>query len=250
MLKSLDVVFCIDVTGSMFPHLENVRYNLEKIRSSIIASLKESNILFGSVLYGDHNRQQEQYIQITELGSKEDILVVRNSQGILTHGDDTPEAVADGIHYAVNMNWRRGSKRVVILVGDALPHGYGIGYRERRVNDDSYPNGCPCGLDPIVEAKRGKDEGITLHAIGVVDDFQVRDSFTKIAQATGGRYFELGDNGSLVNYVIDAIGQEMKKALEEIKVFKALREKNVGQLALPQKDIERATADLKKRGIL
>lgn len=38
-------------------------------------------------------------------------------------GDDTPEAIHDGLMRATSLSWRRDSHRYVSLIADAPPHG-------------------------------------------------------------------------------------------------------------------------------
>ena len=40
-----------------------------------------------------------------------------------TDGGDFPEAVEEALYRANQLNWRIGSSRAVVLVGDAPPHG-------------------------------------------------------------------------------------------------------------------------------
>src|SRR5262249_1826747 len=97
-------------------------------------------------------------------------------------GGDAPEAVYDGLEAACGeLDWRPHSRRLAVLIGDAPPHGTGMG-------GDGFRGGCPCGL--TMEAATGLlgGKGITLYAVGLTE--AVRDSFARLATYTGGEFFE------------------------------------------------------------
>src|SRR5438067_1517423 len=90
-------------------------------------------------------------------------------------GGDGAEAVADGLYEACyNMSWRENSHKVIILAGDAPPHGRG-GYK------DKYPEGCPCGHDPITIAGYAHARGISVFSLGIGNNKRMKESFEQIA---------------------------------------------------------------------
>lgn len=75
-------------------------------------------------------------------------------------GGDAPEAVADGLHAALKLSWRAESTKICVLIADAPPHGL-------SPSGDGFPNGCPCGLDPVQIVREMVEKHITLYAVGV-----------------------------------------------------------------------------------
>ncbi|CAF1417652.1 unnamed protein product [Adineta steineri] len=74
-------------------------------------------------------------------------------------GGDGPEAVVDALHAALNLSWRDATK-ICVLIVDAPPHGL-------DPNGDAFPNGCPCGRDPVRVVEEMAEERIILYTVGV-----------------------------------------------------------------------------------
>jgi hypothetical protein len=75
-------------------------------------------------------------------------------------GGDTPEAVADALNDVLTLSWRSEATKICILISDAPPHGLNL-------SDDSFPNGCPLGFDPIRIVREMAEKKITLYTVGV-----------------------------------------------------------------------------------
>ena len=62
----------------------------------------------------------------------------------------------DGLDAALNLNWRDKSKKYMILITDAPPHGklYNNYWR------DNFIGGCPCGLNAMNILQRIKEKDI------------------------------------------------------------------------------------------
>lgn len=144
----LDVVFCIDVTGSMSTYIERSK----KVIINMITYFSESEEkpLFGVVAYRDHPPQDHTFVtQIHQLSDGEKALAyvkTLSAQG----GGDTPEAVLQGLlDSAEKMNWRnlqiadKTYKKLLIHVGDAPPHGKEFNGGQCH---DSWPDKCPSGI--------------------------------------------------------------------------------------------------------
>ncbi len=75
-------------------------------------------------------------------------------------GGDTPEAVADALREVLTLSWRSEATKICILISDAPPHGL-------ISAGDSFPNGCPVGLDTIKIVRQMAENNITLYTVGV-----------------------------------------------------------------------------------
>lgn len=75
-------------------------------------------------------------------------------------GGDAAEAVADAVYDALNLPWRPEAAKICILLSDAPPHGY-------EPTGDAFPDGCPCGLDPLMIAQMMSRKKIILCTVGV-----------------------------------------------------------------------------------
>lgn len=155
----LDVVFCIDVTGSMSSYIERSK----KVIINMIKSFSESEEkpMFAVVAYRDHPPQETTFVtQIHQLSDGEkalDFVKKLNAAG----GGDTPEAVLQGLLDSIQkINWRnlnipeKTYKKLLIHVGDAPPHGKQF---HGSSVDDHWPDKCPSGIT-LEDLTKGMNE--------------------------------------------------------------------------------------------
>jgi hypothetical protein len=116
--KNLEVVICLDTTGSMRRHIEAVRTQLNNTLREIITLFPSFRI--GMVLFKDYH--EEYLTKLIQFTSDFDVFQ-RNLNAIRAGGGgDIPEAVYEAIHAgATGFSWTAESK-IMILVGDAPPH--------------------------------------------------------------------------------------------------------------------------------
>jgi len=87
-----------------------------------------------------------------------------------------------------------GSTRICVFISDAPPHALGCG-------TDGFPNGCPCGLDPMQVAREVAAKGITIYTVGCEPAINpYKEWFMAVAHVTGGQYVPLGQ-ASLLSQV-------------------------------------------------
>lgn len=112
-----DLMILIDKTSSMIDDLDNIQKGLDQI---LTALKKYKGIRLAVGTYGDKNVDGKlwydfQNFETNFQKTKKFINSIR-----VTNGGDFPESVYDGIYQAFQENfWRSGSKRMVILLGDA-----------------------------------------------------------------------------------------------------------------------------------
>ncbi|MBQ4553534.1 MAG: VWA domain-containing protein [Spirochaetaceae bacterium] len=122
----IDVVFCIDATGSM-------KDDIDILRAKLIPELREAakqcgSIRYGLVLYRDYVdsfRFNGLPIKVFEFTSDLEKFVSQlNSFSINgREGGDIPEAVYEALYGAISyFDWASDSQKKVILIGDAEPH--------------------------------------------------------------------------------------------------------------------------------
>jgi hypothetical protein len=115
---------------------------------------------------------------------------------------------------------------------------------------DSFPEGCPAGIDPIDVVKKMAEKGITLYTVGcepsILPD---KEFFVAIAYTTGGQYLPLR-NAKLLSKVI------VGGAVEEISLEKLMAEVQIEVDAKKDEGItdekllaEHVEAKLKSSGI-
>lgn len=168
-----------------------VKDNLSEIINRITTKTKDLEIRFGIVSYRDHPPQDKSYVtKVFDFSNN--IKQVKKVISDLkpSEGGDTPEAVADGIFDArTKLSWERDAYKVVLLVGDAPPHGK----KYNSIGDDYFPDGCPKGFDPINEVQQfRKDFGSTVFIFVCGCNPLVEESFRKIAGSVDdGKYYSL-----------------------------------------------------------
>jgi Mg-chelatase subunit ChlD len=115
--KDMDIVICLDTTGSMKKHIDEIR---KKLVSNIEPLLAGSTYRIGMVLYKDYN---EEYITKVIPFTDELSQIQKTLDGITVRGGkDIPEAVHEALYDAVDKFSWEADKKLVILVGDAPPH--------------------------------------------------------------------------------------------------------------------------------
>src|SRR5207245_10720343 len=115
----LDVVLGIDATDSMQFVIDTVKSRLSKLITSLRSMVPTSRI--GIVAYRDKGDEfVTKWVDLSfSTGKLQDFLTNLRAGG----GGDWPEAVYDGLEAAVSdLNWRKKSKRIIILVPGSAPH--------------------------------------------------------------------------------------------------------------------------------
>jgi len=195
----LDLVFVCDCTGSMGTYIESAKENIVKIVEGIV-SAEKCEVQFALIKYRDNPPQDNTFVTeiepFTVSPSKmRGYVNTMSAQG----GGDGPEAVADAMHAALNLDYRKGAAKVVVLIADAPPHGL-------EPTGDGFPNGSPNGHDPIKIAKEMAQRDIVVYTVlcepGVGSFAYARDFFISVAKITGGEYLPLTSAHLLPQVVI------------------------------------------------
>jgi len=204
-------VFVVDCTASMGSYIKAAQNNIRKIMERIVA-FEKTDARFGLVAYRDHPPQDSTYVTRTfdftsSRKTMQSSIDWMSAQG----GGDGPEAVAAGLKAAVDMDWRKGATKVMILIADAPPHGLGE-------SGDGFPNGCPDGNDPLELARTMLQRGITCYPVGcepALGQYNfARDFMCTLARITEGQAVTLSSAELLADVIIGGAQEEV--ALEKI----------------------------------
>lgn len=122
----IDVVFCIDATGSMLDDVEKLR---EELVPNMVEKLSKCpDVRYGLLLYRDYVDSFRyrglplKYFPFTR-DAKELLKNLNSFKIIGIEGGDVPEAVYEALYGAIEFyDWRPEAQRQVILIGDAEPH--------------------------------------------------------------------------------------------------------------------------------
>jgi Mg-chelatase subunit ChlD len=204
-INAVDLAFVVDTTGSMSGLIAAAQ-------NQMIAMLEELtraahvNLCLGVVEYRDHPPQDKIVYKVYHLTEK-----LRKAQKsirglIASGGGDAPEAVLDGIAAACReLAWYKYSRRLVVLVGDAPPHGMGM-------RGDAFSAGCPCGETIESVTRLAEEKCITIHALGLTD--AVTESFSTISGMTGGKFF----SSKQTDNAIETIAMLLKAEFEDVEL--------------------------------
>lgn len=188
----LDVAMMFDTTGSMYPYLKQVRAKLHHMAGEIASAAPNSRM--GIIAFGDYGDRNSSYL-VTHLPLTAQ---VRQAQRFInevapTGGDDRPEAVEEGLHAAVKLQWRREGHRVAVLVGDAPPHGV--------VDSMSM---CEDGHFYRDECRALRQLRVPVYTVQCGNDPDTASSFQEIASITRGRSMHLEAMDELPELIVGA----------------------------------------------
>lgn len=204
-LTRLEVAFVVDTTGSMKDDINAVRDSLFDIVDDIVKKTSELEIRFAIVSYRDHPPEDRTYVTDV-FDFTDNVKDIHRRIGRLnpSEGGDTPEAVADGLADARRqLSWTRDAYKILLLVGDAPPHGRNY----NSLGDDHWPDGCPEGLDPRDEVRKMKREhGTSFFLFACGCNPLVEESFRSIAEAIeGGKYYSLVEAHQLPAAILEIL---------------------------------------------
>ncbi len=197
---ALDLIFCIDVTGSMEDDIASVKVAASNIVNTIATKSKDYRVAIIAYRDWDDSMGYAMFEDYPFSSDKGAIIANINSLSV-GGGDDTPEAVFEALMRAIDSKtvggWRSNVNKQVILMGDAPPH------------DPSRE-----GLTAAQVAKAAEEaDPVVIQAI-VVGNEGVYDSdavaaFRELAELTKGNFFE-AENA-------EAVPEMLQKSIEVIE---------------------------------
>ena len=214
--EKLDLVICMDVTGSMSKYLKMASKTITELVKNIQRGYKkEKSILFGYVAYRDHHDEYKSFlVKHQDLTTSSNIInYIDTELSCGGGGGDGAEAVMDGLYSAIHdISWRQDSARYIFHVCDGPPHG--SEYGPKRF--DHYSDGCPCGitLEDVASDLKKNQISYKLLKIGSYINKMARifeDSITDFEKK------EIGDAQELVDTVSDVILRDLRS--EELDIL-------------------------------
>ena len=192
----VEVVFCLDTTGSMGGLIEGAKQKIWSISNQIANGKPTPDLKVGLVAYRDKG---DVYItKVFDLTDDLDAVHGHLKEFKAEGGGDTPESVNQGLDDAVNkITWGTDAKtlRIIFLVGDAPPH---MDYKD----DVKYPETC----------KKAVAKGIIINTIQCGTDPECTKFWKDICVKAEGSYVNIPQDGGTVA----AIPTEYDKRLAEI----------------------------------
>lgn len=187
--SSADIVFVLDVTGSMGDEIESVRTNMNSFMNHLQSEGMDYRV--GFVVFGDIVHVYNDYQFYTDYAQIMDVInnIYLGEHGIGSGGDG-PENQVEAMAEAAQMQWRPGASRNMILLTDATSHE----------ND----NVTPWTMGDLL-AEYLLPNSIMVFPIFRVNASDQMDQYVPIAEQTNpqGAYYNIMDN---FNAIISQIG--------------------------------------------
>jgi len=204
----LDLVFVIDVTGSMGVSIQTVKDQASRLVDKIAAASSDWRI--GIVTFRDFGITKEDieegygeegdrpyYVNLEF--SQNEINVLDAIKAIqVSGGADIPEAWTHTLMWTLgHYKWRNNVRKVMILMGDAPAH---TDYKNRENYDNDEVARKARAIDPVVIYS-------VLTEYSADPDFldETRASFKEIAELTGGKLISVTDVEKLPDEIMGAI---------------------------------------------
>lgn len=192
----VEVVFCLDTTGSMGGLIEAAKAKIWAICNQIAGGKPTPALKVGLVAYRD---KSDAYVtRVTDLTDDLDAVYAELKKFSAGGGGDLPEAVNQALDDSVNkIKWSTDKKtlRIIFLVGDAPPH---MDYAD----DVKYPETC----------KKACEKGIIINTIQCGKNADCTTHWKEICLKAEGAYTAIAQDGG----VQLAIATPFDKRLGEI----------------------------------
>ncbi len=217
-LNHVDLAFVVDTTGSMGALIaEARRHMVDMVRQLAVSA--DIGLQLGIVEYRDHPPQAKTVYRVSPFTANLEQVQQTIESLQVDEGGDLPEAVLDGIVAACReLSWRPHALRLLILVGDAPPHGVGTA-------GDAFPAGCPCGETIASVTRQAEEKRITIHALGLTPS--VTSSFQELSALTGGRFFLSQEANKALEHIADLLKAEFAELEFDRQILVLYREASV-----------------------
>jgi Mg-chelatase subunit ChlD len=177
----VEVVFCLDTTGSMGGLIEGAKQKIWSISNQIANGKPTPDLRVGLVAYRDRG---DAYItQVFDLTDDLDAVHGNLKKFQAAGGGDAPESVNQALDDAVHkVKWSsdKDTLRIIFLVGDAPPH---MDYPD----DVKYPETC----------KKAVTQGIIINTVQCGGDPECTKIWKDICVKAEGSYVQIPQDGGV-----------------------------------------------------
>jgi hypothetical protein len=189
----VEVVFCLDTTGSMSGLIDAAKKKIWAISNQITTLKPTPHVKIGLVAYRD--RGDSFVTKVFDLTDDLDSIYTKLMGFTADEGGDEPESVNQALYDAVHkVAWSKDKKtlRMIFLVGDAPPH---MDYPD----DVKYPETC----------KEALKRDIIINTVLCGDSASAKEHWLKICRATEGSFVQIDAGGGPVVAVATPFDKEL-----------------------------------------
>lgn len=231
-IPSIDVVFTIDLTGSMGDEISVVKTKAVEIMNGIRAQVPDSQ--FGLATFMDYPGTYSYPGYSAQYGSaasgdyayKTNVHITDNINQVATAinglflgwGADGPQDYTRVLYEVMSSHWRAGTKKIVIMFGDAPTHD--LNFAGYNFGGDPGRDGIAMTADDLdFETVVGqlKQEKVTVIAVDSGFSAQSAATFKGMsigfagAPGTNGQYFQLTNASQIPTAVANLVQAEVQK---------------------------------------
>src|SRR5262245_31454647 len=177
----VEVVFCLDTTGSMGGLIEGAKQKIWSIVNQIASGRPTPDIKVG--LLGYRDRGDAYITKLFELTTDLDEVHKNLKEFKADGGGDTPESVNQALNESVvKFKWSKDKDtlRIIFLVGDAPPH---MDYAD----DVKYPETC----------KLAAAQGILINTVLCGGDGEAKKVWQDVCAKAGGTFAQIAQDGGV-----------------------------------------------------
>ena len=182
----IDIVVSFDTTGSMQAAIAQVR---REVTALTIRLFKEvPNLHLGVITHGDYCDGPD-FMTVQDLTDNQALLCDFIKTAPNTGGGDCPEAYEAVLSRARSLKWRSGHAKVLVLIGDDVPHG------------PSYPQN-KLRLDWKNELGLLKEAGIHVYAVQALARHHATSFYAEVAKMTDGVHLDLHQFSAVLDLIL------------------------------------------------
>jgi hypothetical protein len=187
--NGVDVLITFDTTGSMYPCLTQVRRRVVEMVRRLLQDIRRVRISIKAV--GDYCDAGTTYVTKTLdfTDNLERICDFVRNVGP-TDGGDRPECYELALNEARAQNWRAGAKKVMVLIGDDVPH------------EPSYPGNVK-RIDWRNELRLLLEADVHVYGVHAMPGIRQHSKwfYEAVAKETGGYYLTLDQFAAIVDII-------------------------------------------------
>jgi Mg-chelatase subunit ChlD len=231
---NVEVVFCLDTTGSMSGLIEGAKQKIWSISNRIVAGKPSPNLKVGLLAYRD--RGDAYVTRQTDLTDDLDAIYANLKEYKADQGGDTPESVNQALNEAVTrFKWSADKQtlKIIFLVGDAPPQ---MSYKD----DVKYAESC----------KLATERGILVNTVQCDQDADCARVWQEISAKASGDYVQIAQDGATVRVVTpyDRRLAEINAELENSTLVYGSRDKQAKDQAARIRSLDGAKSEPARPG--
>jgi Mg-chelatase subunit ChlD len=199
---NVEVVFCLDTTGSMGGLIDAAKKKIWSICNQIAGGNPTPRLKVGLVAFRDRGPKEEYVTRVYDLTDDLDAIHGHLMGFKAAGGGDIPESVNQALHESVTrITWSTDKKtlRIIFLVGDAPPH---MDYPD----DVKYPVTCELACK----------KAIIINSIQCGKDPECEKYWKDICKKAEGSYVRIDQNGGPIVAVATPYDADLAKINSEL----------------------------------